>query len=638
MPHSEPLAGLLDYHAHLPPYRLLLLPNARYDYQTHLFVPISQNELNSMRNANAAHSDKTSKIKMKYKLLLLDVSRRTLLLSMRINGSHAEVLPLQTHLKQKDAFRFPVSFGLLPIEIQVHIFGLVDLKESYLACMHTSKSFYQLAKPWLYERVVFTSTYRFAQFVTYLRLNADVGRYVREVDLSAIKPGNYEAELDGSDDENSHLEEDTFHVHHNDTHPSRIRAGWREWKFKSNPLYSVHMPSSTNLTKIASNSQISAKSLKSHSLYTSKTVGLGSVHRLLKYLRYFRPRRRPRADLEPAPSVPKAPTAALHDQPPARAPHPAVNRFLLGYALSKDVPVGYILHLINLCPHVTLLNLGGLSLSIDYEITKAQMYKYQTFDLMNNYPSDMVRQIDAAMSSGPSDSMDRDSFRSFRMAPPSFGAEIPRLKHEHDLSSSASLVFSITTFSKPIRKYNSLLPPLPPTVLDISYMSKGDLRVYLSDLNLKSINNAFLTKLNERELLTNIVRLHSNKFFMGDHLRYLNLSLLIWLNKRLVHEFMYQFLNPAMYVSGGHDTDSVSSLATEMSDEWHDGIGQELVIDLTDSGMYKNLEWATLIDLTTRSGQKIARRLVNDDSFDVVENYLRRERVRRGRIGENYLS
>lgn len=637
MPHSE----LLDYHTHLPPYRLLLLPNARYDYQTHLFVPISQNELNSMRNANAAGSAKTSKIKMKYKLLLLDVGRRTLLLSMRINGSLSEVLPLQTQLKQKDAFRCPVGFGVLPVELQVYIFGLVVLKEAYVACMHTSKSFYQLAKPWFYERVVFTSTYRFAQFVTYLRLNADVGRYVREVDLSGIKPGNYEAELDGSDDENSHLDEpaDTFHVHHNDSHPGRIRAGWREWKFKSNPLYSVHTPSSTNLTKIASNSQASAKSLKSYSLHTNKSTGLGSTRRLLKYLRYFRPRRRTLVDLEPIPSVPKVPSTAAHDQPPARAPHPALNRFLLGYALSKDVPVGFILHLINLCPHVTVLNLGGLSLSIDYEITKAQMYKYQTFDLMNNYPSEMVRHIDAAMSTETADSVDRESLRSFRMAPPSFGAEITRLKHDPELSSSASLVFSMTTFSKPIRKYNSLLPPLPSTVLDISYMSKGDLRVYLSDLNLKSINNAFLTKLNEREILTHILRLHSNKFLSGANLRYLNLSLLIWLNKRMVHDFLYQFLNPEMYIRGNHDSESVFSLATDTSDESLFGsVGQELIIDLTDSGMYKNLEWATLIDLTTRSGRKIATRLINDDSFDTVDNYLRRERIRRGRIGENYLA
>lgn len=65
---------------------------------------------------------------------------------------------------------------------------------------------------------------------------------------------------------------------------------------------------------------------------------------------------------------------------------------------------------------------------------------------------------------------------------------------------------------------------------------------------------------------------------------------------------------------------------------------QDLVIDLTDSGMYKNLLWAKRIDLKLIQGFRLASKIVSDEVLDVNEYNTRRDQVRRGRIGENYFS
>lgn len=44
------------------------------------------------------------------------------------------------------------------------------------------------------------------------------------------------------------------------------------------------------------------------------------------------------------------------------------NKYLLKFALSKDLPLGYIFHLVRLCPNMTLLNLANLNISSDFEV------------------------------------------------------------------------------------------------------------------------------------------------------------------------------------------------------------------------------------------------------------------------------
>lgn len=720
-----------DYHTYLPPYRSLLNPNARYDYRTHSLVPISQNELNVLhssfttRNSSNKVFSKESNgggssgngggssggFKMKYKSLLSDVSRS---LSMRLSnpnlissvtssgastisnsGPPTRSSTTNTLIISKPITIPPVQFQSLPMEILDYIFFLVDSKIDYKSCLYTNKLFYYFAKPYYYQDLQFTSTFRFAQFISYLRFNSEVGLYVKTIDLSGIKPG-YEEEADEEVEDNNQaviirtVTEDSTETTDDFATAEKILAGWRDWKFKNNPLYSVHSGTSSALTKISSNSQILMLSSKSN---TSSHKSLSSK-RFSKPFKYFKSKKRGRSgSLSGTTKARKAPRVEylnLRDDPNVnstssilqrvQSPHPLINKFLLNYSTSRDVPIGYVLHLINLCPNIVSLNLGNLSLSIDYEISRSMIYKYQTFDLMNNYPKELIYKIDDIMRL--SDFDDQLSFEgsilngnfsnnieaaSFHNAAASIRqsafSSSNLFRSNQSTSSTASSVYSIPTFSKPVRKYNSLLPPLPQTVADISYLNKGDGKVYLSDLNLKSINNNYLKKLNDEELLNAIIKMHgrksqgtiqlfSNSFLNSgiSHdqkgtLKYLNLSSMIWLNKSLIQKFLKSVALKSRSEYQEYLTDEDSYSVDSESDieivdtEFNLALyRQDLVIDLTDSGMYKNLQWAKKIDLRTREGCRLVHKIIHDELYDSFDEYLRRERIRRGRMGENYLA
>ncbi|KAK6459459.1 uncharacterized protein RJT20DRAFT_16437 [Scheffersomyces xylosifermentans] len=729
----------IDYHTYLPPYRSLLNPTARYDYRTHSLIPLSQNELNTLHsnfsnrgnlvlsfnkgskdgsgNRGGTNNSSSNGFKMKYKSLLGDVSRT---LSMRLSNpnliasavsssSGSQTMPssnpptrssnVNNSMFTSSKFTPPaptVQFQSLPIEILDYIFSLVDSKSDLKSCLYTNKLFYFFAKPYYYQDLHFTSTYRFAQFITYLRLNSEIGQYVKTVDLSSIKPG-YDEDIEEDDEaqEQNNLNEDTTVTsEQSDEFPSgtdKILAGWRDWKFKSNPLYSIHPASSSVcLTKISSNSQISMISSKS----TASSHKSLSSKRFSKPFKYFKSKKRSRSHssngsgrkaqrlefLNLGDGQHDATSSILHRN---SSPHPLINKFLLNYSSSKDIPIGYLLHLINLCPNVVSLNLGNLSLSMDYEISRSTIYKYQTFDLMNNYPKDLPYKIDELMRFADYDdlsfegSIRNGSFHNNgNLENGSFQGGVAAsirqnafsssnfFKSNQSSSSTASSVYSITTFSKPIRKYNSLLPPLPQTVADISYLNKGDGKVYLSDLNLKSINNNYLKKLNEEEVLSAIIRVHGSSqrntvqlfnnfpgsssinFNQGGKLKYLNLSSMIWLNKASVHRFLESLTQKTKSDYYGYLSDE-ECYDMDLESVSDDDLGsafnpahykQELVIDLTDSGMYKNLQWAKKIDLNTHEGCKLVHKIIKDELYDSFDEFLRRERARRGRMGENYLA
>lgn len=615
----------VEYCKYLPSYRSLLTPNAKYDYKTHLVVQLSQLDLkNIISKFQLKQSPPSKSIKMKYNSLLTDVSRKALMLSMRVQSTLHPLqksLPQQT-LKETHAFwNRCKTFSQLPIEIQIYVFTMIDDTESYRNCVLTSRRFYQLGKPFLYRSVHFTSTYRFAQFITCLRVNSTLGSYVVEVDLSQLKPGNWELEMAQDEDMGENMDRDNDDTFQN---PSAILAGWRDWKFKNNPLYALHPAPAIPLTKTASNNSV-------NSIPNQKKT---------KFTKYFKKRRRSSGSVSylSSPVMQQAPAfmpiSATH-----HTHHPTINKFLMNYSSSKDVPIGYILHLINLCPNLESLNFGSLSISSDYRIIQPMAHKYQSFDLMNNFHKDLVKVIDsiAPMSIQLPTSPFRDEL-----------LRVSNMNSAFNMASSASSVFSINTFSKPIRKYNSLLPPLPASVVDFLYLSKGDGKVYLSDLNLKSITNAHLEIVNESE----VFRCLSER---SEKLLYVNLSSMISINMRMVKEFLVKMLmadlehkkidgKEYLLFCGKHfeiggpiaddDDDDVSLHNTKLGPR-KSGL---MVLDLTDSGMYKNLQWAQRIDTETRQGQKLIHRIVNDELINSFEEYVIRERIRRGRIGENYFS
>lgn len=609
----------VEYHKYLPAYRSLLTPNAKYDYRTHLVVPLSQLDLKNIVSRFQLNQSPPSTIKMKYKSLLSDVSRKALILSMKVqsslqNHSHS---PLQT-LRATQALWNRKTFSLLLLEIQIHIFSLVDDSESYRNCLLANKLFYLLGKPFLYRSVSFTSTYRFAQFVTCLRNNSTLGYHVIEVDLSQLKPGNWELEMSEDDPEDAMDSDDEYLK----LKSGAILAGWRDWKFKNNPLYALHPAPLIPLTKALSNSSVN-------------TI---PSHKTAKLTRYFK-KRRGSSVSGPISSgghthanpTHTASSGPYHPHSHFSAPHPAINKFLMNYSGSKDVPIGYVLHLINLCPDLESVNFGNLSLSSDYRIVQPMAHKYQSYDVLNNYHKDMLKVID---------SISPVSAQSFSSP---FNEEGLKKSSDHPLS-SASSVFSMNTFSKPIRKYNSLLPPLPKSVVDFLYLSKGDGRVYLSDLNLKSINNAHLELVNEAEVFRCLG-------LRSERLKNVNLSSMISINLKLVREFLMKMLmmdlehkiidgKEALVFCGKH-FDIGESLAA--ADDHYDATLTSRrsglkVLDLSDSGMYKNLQWAQKIDTNTREGQKLIYKIINEELISSFEEYVIRERIRRGRVGENYFS
>ena len=757
----------LDFHSYLPPYRSLINPNARYDYRTHTLIPLTQNDLNLLRIAFQKKKETPpSAFKMKYKSLLSDVSRT---ITMRLSNSNllssssnnnnnnntnnnnnnnsvllsppppppsssstlstpcgnllnragttsSSISKINNSLQnqiQNQLPLFPAELHIknLPIEILDYIFYLIDDIMDYKSCMYTCKLFYFLAKPYYYENLVFTSTYRFAQFVTYLRVNSEVGQYVQSIDLSGIKPGYDEDEQEEGQDENVENGEDengggivggtrdhhyllgeiVDNPHHEkvDQFPrGKILAGWRDWKFKNNPLYTIHP--SPSLTKVASNSQFLNVSSKSSRSNNSKS-SLSTTKKFVKPFKYFKSKKRRMSYSGTTKLERKSPRLEQLqlDQNSSNWNkkinlHPLINKFLLHYSTSKDLPIGYILHMINLCPNIVNLNLGNLSLSTDYEISRSTIHKYQNFDLINNYPKDLIYKIDNIMRLNDVDDVYSINGSVLRFDNLNNNNRI-LFKSNQSIASTASSVYSVTTFSKPIRKYNSLLPPLPQTVADISYLNKGDGKVYLSDLNLKEINSAYLKKINEDEILSAIINVHGKKLIEYDTLlyqiptplnvdiagtlKYINLSSMIWLNRKLIEKFLTRLLtkrSPDLNIYGIYYNDEFSNNDEQDSDDDYDYedsnsnsnsnsdsdsdsddeeerqcpiiYKQNLVIDFTDSGMYKSLPWAKKIDLNSFEGCQLANKIINNDLMTPQEQALRRERRRRGAIAANYLA
>lgn len=423
-----------------------------------------------------------------------------------------------------------------------------------------NRHFYKISKKFLYKTLEFDLSFRFAQFITILRINGKLGNLVELIDLSNLKPCNYETEqLLNQSSMDLEEENELLFVDHDD-----IKAGWRDWKFMRNPLYSR----SLGLSKVVSNAP------SSHSSKSSE-----SRRRRLNF-----------SFLKTKRNKPNQPVLHQLANNAGHRIHPSINRFLISFSNTKDLPVGYILHLLTLCPNLTCINLGNLQLSTDYEINPNFMYKFQTFDIINNYPSNMLRQVNDIDDSGSIYNMFETRFDMDNMS----------------LLSTSSR--SVQKPSQPVRKYTSLLAPVP----NMNYINKNNGKMYLSDLNLKSINQNYLSKVNEFDILNLLIKRH--KF--NINFNYLDLSSMIWLNKKLVQSFLAKFLKV--------DNSDIAK--------------RNLVIDLTNSGMYKDLVWAKRIDLNTDEGIELINTFLKGELLNDWELRLRNDRIRRGRMAENYFN
>jgi len=104
----------------------------------------------------------------------------------------------------------PASLTNIPLELLYTICDHLtthDLLNLILVC----KDMRTDLNPVLYSKPYFSTTYRFAQFVTTISHNRNLAELVQELNLS----------------------------HFSNIEPSSPLAGWREWKFRTEPLYSI---------------------------------------------------------------------------------------------------------------------------------------------------------------------------------------------------------------------------------------------------------------------------------------------------------------------------------------------------------------------------------------------------------------
>lgn len=430
-------------------------------------------------------SSKRSKIKRKYKSLISSSSKKLInklhehgssdtfsIFSLRTSQSHKHELLKSEHTIYERRCLPDAKFEALPVEVVANILLMLDNKDqkTLVNCLYVSKFFYRATKMVLYRAPAFTSTYRVAQFVTTLRLHPENGKYVRILDLSMLRNGLCR-EQPGKDNDGAEPSEENPELlcdsSFDEENFDLALAGWRDWRYRHDPLYGATVLNSFNLKKVVSRSS-SISSQATSSVASSPNVANGHVnghpapsrprgHRSNSSVSSFtssimssfqnnshislvttsstnnstghitnsnRPengtpitrkksiktsttldnpiskvdnqnsnresiwlklkqRTKNRRALK-AKRIPKIADATVTEenndlprkntlikfnvQQPFRTSHPYTNKFLLKYAPYRDLPIGYILHMLKLCPNITHLDLSYLVFCTDFEI------------------------------------------------------------------------------------------------------------------------------------------------------------------------------------------------------------------------------------------------------------------------------
>ncbi|CDO95132.1 unnamed protein product [Kluyveromyces dobzhanskii CBS 2104] len=124
------------------------------------------------------------------------------------------------------------DINCLPEELVCWIIDNLNDGGSQRMCLSISKEWSECAKRVIYRDVSFTSTYRVGQFVTSLRENPRYGMYVESLDLSQLKNGFIE-EPSAADENGTAPDSYGFEP------PEVAYAGWRDWRYRKNPLLNL---------------------------------------------------------------------------------------------------------------------------------------------------------------------------------------------------------------------------------------------------------------------------------------------------------------------------------------------------------------------------------------------------------------
>lgn len=451
---------------------------------------------------NGDSSSKRSKIKKKYKSLISSSSKKFIsklhehgssdtfsIFSLRTSQSHKNELLRAEHIIYER--KYPpnyADFSALPVEIIATVLMMLGDKDqmTLVKCLYISKIFYKATKMVLYRSPKFTSTYRVAQFVTSLRMHPENGRYVKILDLSHLKNGlvteDDEEETNGSNSNFLYAEglpDSLF----DDTDYEFALAGWRDWRYRHDPLYGAAILNSFNLKKVVSRSSSISSQITSSTVsspgpgmttatntqsYSSSATGSNSrrhrsnssvssftssimssfhnnshlslastastntsVNPATSFIRsengmmsrknklnnkndngnnsnknsnrdsiWFKLKigSKGRARLKNKRMSSTSNAIGINEkekncdsqrnkgnsmvkfniEQPFRTHHPYTNKFLLKYAPYRDLPIGYILHILKVCPNITHLNLSNLVFCTDFELVGKKPKKIMT--------------------------------------------------------------------------------------------------------------------------------------------------------------------------------------------------------------------------------------------------------------------
>ena len=179
----------------------------------------------------------------------------------RLNSSSASIQSFASSVvSRKRRYAAPPALETLPSEILTEIFSYLDQKTLH-SLIFCSRRMLEEASYNLYESPKFKTTYRFAQFVTTITHDRHRAWMVKELDVSNLGK---------------------------ETEEDEKLAGWREWKFRSDPLHTIHRDD----------------------------IGLSKSRRgeVVKPL------------------------------------HPPPSPFLQKYSLIRDIPIGAVIHVVAACP------------------------------------------------------------------------------------------------------------------------------------------------------------------------------------------------------------------------------------------------------------------------------------------------
>ncbi|KAG7887094.1 hypothetical protein KL936_004615 [Ogataea polymorpha] len=411
---------------YLPPYRSLLNPNRTFDYRSHKYVEGSVEFKFSSLFARKKKPE--SNIKMKYRSLLTPLSNTR----KRIMDAASDTLSVKSLRSSLSvaSLRKPTNLSAhhlmdLPDEILTLVISyLRDDQKSLVYLLYVNKRLNGSVKPVLYENPYVSSTYRLAQLVHTINNSKELALMIKTIDLSTINPG---LELE----ENAFRFYDIFAQDGDDAMPfasnhKDILAGWRDWRYRNHPLYGQQrtltgqtyrssrssrpemkdrkMSASSNSTtgslfsknedcETDSSRTLSASPIrtkrKKHTFRNSlkqvfKSASSGTVTTFeisdwysdLKLTKSTTSKFPPRvSDLD---YLTQPDSLVGEKTQPYSTPHPLQNRFLSQYCYSKDIPIGYLLHIFQECENLVDVDLTGVSCSNDFEMKDYEYFNWQT--------------------------------------------------------------------------------------------------------------------------------------------------------------------------------------------------------------------------------------------------------------------